>query len=363
MVDALTLSDKAGSKNAVILHQLLHGYADGHRLLGSSTQLPDDLTRLVLRMSDLSGSNVALGFEEYITGYPLPSLSAYAMAKTWYASEMPRPGCVWTHTIIIPEEAFVEIPDLSVVLSLFSRPTENSKELYNKCIHLDSNATSQAYQNDRPQSFSELERLLRCLYENSPDSILIPCGRSKEYEAMLLAVWSQQWLDLRIAFTFCTGSLSARSYAGHPFVVQCVPKALIHEVVSEVASLKRRHILFDAISLDAPAWTKLAVEDVLKPLGGELRKFLWSITDSSCDRSKYIPLLEIYAAITNALSIVQLVDLVARTFPEPNTGVRLKTSVFGLPQHRLYVSKDAEEDVLLALGMVGNFSAFDADAL
>jgi len=50
---------------------LLHGYAEGHRLLESSIEVPEDLTRLVLRLSDLSGSNISSGFEEYITGYPL----------------------------------------------------------------------------------------------------------------------------------------------------------------------------------------------------------------------------------------------------------------------------------------------------
>src|SRR5207249_9285845 len=83
---------------SVLLHQLLHGYADGHRLIEGSFKPQGDLTRLMLRMSDLSGSSMVSGFEEYLTGYPLISNDAYALAKTWYAPEMPRPGCVWTHT-------------------------------------------------------------------------------------------------------------------------------------------------------------------------------------------------------------------------------------------------------------------------
>ena len=63
------------------LHQLLHGYADGHRLLEGSFTLQDDLTRLMLRMSDLSGSSMVAGFEDYITGYPLSSINAYALQK------------------------------------------------------------------------------------------------------------------------------------------------------------------------------------------------------------------------------------------------------------------------------------------
>ena len=86
----------------IVIQQTLHGYAEGHRFLDGSIKLADDLARLVLRMSDLSGSKHCAGFEEYLTGYPLESVNMYALAKTWYAAEMPRPGCVWTHTLLIP---------------------------------------------------------------------------------------------------------------------------------------------------------------------------------------------------------------------------------------------------------------------
>src|SRR5882672_629479 len=91
---------------SIAIQQTLHGYSEGHRLLDGSIKFTDELARIVLRMSDLSGSNVVNGFEEYVTGYPLAALGFYALAKTWYAAEMPRPGCVWTHTLFIPTELF-----------------------------------------------------------------------------------------------------------------------------------------------------------------------------------------------------------------------------------------------------------------
>src|SRR6266478_6408008 len=100
MVDAVTPLEFDSGTEGILLHQALHGYADGHRLLESSIPIPDDLKRLMLRMSDLSGTSMASGFQDYLTGYPLQSLDAYALARTWYAPEMPRPGCVWTHTLI-----------------------------------------------------------------------------------------------------------------------------------------------------------------------------------------------------------------------------------------------------------------------
>src|SRR6266853_1393530 len=124
MANALT-SDVADLQiNAI--HQFLHGYSEGHRLLQGSLKLPNDLARLMLRMSDLSGTSVVNGFEQYITGYPLDSINAYALAMTWYAPEMPRPGCVWTHTLVLPSQAMATIPSLNSLTPLFKRPERSS---------------------------------------------------------------------------------------------------------------------------------------------------------------------------------------------------------------------------------------------
>jgi len=82
MAHAVTFPAHSSTETAC-LNQVLHGYAEGHRQLAGSISLPDELSRLALRMSDLSGSGVAKGFEDYITGYPLTSINAYALAKTW----------------------------------------------------------------------------------------------------------------------------------------------------------------------------------------------------------------------------------------------------------------------------------------
>src|SRR5579863_3201098 len=123
MANALTSG--ATNLQTTTIQQFLHGYSEGHRLLQGSLKLPNDLARLMLRMSDLSGSNVVSGFEQYITGYPLDSVSAYALAMTWYAPEMPRPGCVWTHTLAIPTPMLATISSLISLTNLFKRPTRD----------------------------------------------------------------------------------------------------------------------------------------------------------------------------------------------------------------------------------------------
>ncbi|MGJ7918413.1 hypothetical protein ACI48D_23455 [Massilia sp. LXY-6] len=80
------------------VHQALHGYSDGHRQLACSARVGPKDTRLMLVMSDVSGPGVAQSGLAYLTGYPLQESGFYALSKTWPAPEMPRPGCVWTHT-------------------------------------------------------------------------------------------------------------------------------------------------------------------------------------------------------------------------------------------------------------------------
>jgi len=74
------------------VHQILHGYAQGHQQLAQSVQvrLRDAKTMLVL--SDISGPGVRPGDEGYLTGYPLSDSKLYVIARTWAASRCPGRG-------------------------------------------------------------------------------------------------------------------------------------------------------------------------------------------------------------------------------------------------------------------------------
>jgi len=220
------------------LHQLLHGYAEGHRLLEGSFTLQDDLTRLMLRMSDLSGSNMVAGFEDYITGYPLASTNAYALAKTWYAPEMPRPGCVWTHTLVIPSEVLTQILSLRVLMALFKRPTEGAfRGQYSKDLELDTVLSQGMPAPASPfdETGREFPPLLWAYYGMGDRPVILAAKSSREFESLIFALWSQQWPSLRLAFTFCTGSLATRTLAGRPFDLQCAPTVMAREVLLEAS--------------------------------------------------------------------------------------------------------------------------------
>lgn len=105
-------------------NQALHGYADGHQLLASSFDFTGAVATKVLILSDVSGPAASIPDSGYLTAYPLAELGQYAVAATWSASEMPRPGCVWTHTIFIPFEDLAAINDCLGIKALFKRPDD-----------------------------------------------------------------------------------------------------------------------------------------------------------------------------------------------------------------------------------------------
>jgi GTPase-associated protein 1, N-terminal domain type 1 len=128
------MAHAVGRASTVKLQQALHGYADGHRQLALSTQLkPRDL-KTMLVLSDLSGPSAAIEPAGYLTGYPLGDSKMYAIARTWPAPEMSRPGCVWTHTILINFADIATLNDASTLLPLFRRPTGESMAAYGESV-------------------------------------------------------------------------------------------------------------------------------------------------------------------------------------------------------------------------------------
>lgn len=121
------------------IEQLLHGYQDGHgRLAGSIYNLsPKDSARVSM-MSDWSGYKDPAGKDHsYVTTYYLEDSGYYVIAKSWYAQEMERPGCVWTQSLLIPLTDMTPPFDIRKLQPLFERPKRGEYGAYNKPIEID----------------------------------------------------------------------------------------------------------------------------------------------------------------------------------------------------------------------------------
>ena len=202
----------------VEVHQAVHGYRDGHELIGASLRLSSGSRRTMLGLSDLSGDGTAHGFEEYLTGYPLEEEGLYVFARTWYAPEMPRPGCVWTHSLLLGAEDLESLVAPELLQSYFLRPERGRvSTTLPQFRHIEPDGLVPSAKLDG----AACEMVTRLFAEDVP--VLVFGAHRSQYEETCLRLWGQQWSRLRRLFAFCTGSLEPRSIEKRPFDLQVVP--------------------------------------------------------------------------------------------------------------------------------------------
>lgn len=150
-----------------IIEQTLHGYSNGHRLLSFSKKFSDNEIKKMTILSDLSGNEFVNGFEKYYTGYRLNS-DTIVLACTWYATEMKRPGCVWTHSLIFSENDLRKYGgEMGAVFSLFRKPKNNNDfSYYNKSLEIDSESK---FDFDK----QKLKYLIWCLWGNRSPLVVV----------------------------------------------------------------------------------------------------------------------------------------------------------------------------------------------
>jgi len=248
------------------LHQCLFGYDDGHRLLASSSRLPTDVNSTLLVMSDLAPNLTTMDVEGYWTGVPLTSAKYYALMRTWPALEMPRPGCVWTHALLVGFSDIGRFVDLRTLTGFIARPRATAHfDAYTLPLAVES-ALARAVNRHVHRSIGAAESLevLRALYGPESNPILmLPPG---PWDDMIFAVWSQQWPRLRRAFAFRTagaafegGSAEASSFNTRVFLG-----------LKDAGSAMR-----SSASSNPELWEEAAIRDLRSIQPTEFRRFLW----------------------------------------------------------------------------------------
>jgi hypothetical protein len=240
------------------LDQTLHGYENGHRLLASSLRLDPRDERALLTMSDLSGPSASENFLEYLTGYMLPSGSHYAVAKTWYANEMERPGCVWTHTFLISTPGIDKLYSLKSILGKFFRPRLRSGYRYTDKLQVQASEYQHSdYGIVEVQDEQPVLCAIEALYSSDEDPVSVVAGSGTEFEDLALRLWSQVWPSLRREFSFCTGSLAKRVLLGKPLALQFGPERAMKEIRTRSLGECDRASWVDAIVSDLEGETPL----------------------------------------------------------------------------------------------------------
>lgn len=297
-----------GEAGSTTFEQCLFGYDDGHALLASSVSLDPESLRKLLPLSDLAPGAVFDGLEGYWTGCPLPALKSYALLKTWPAPEMRRPGCVWTHVILLKGRLFDTLADLAPLQSLFRRPSlEEGFESYSVAQTGSLIALSRP-----PVSALAADDALLSLYEGSGAISGLP----GEHDALFFSLWSQQWPRLRRSFRFRTASVPSR-------LTSSATKFDLRVVHGSVHEPRRSASRF-------PAEIKDALIDDLKSQGSAIREHLWRFgRDVKRSKRGFLELARVYrpgTELTGSAGSTLLSD-VGHAFPDSDDAVTLKAAL------------------------------------
>ena len=262
--------------DSIVIQQCLHGYDRGHSLIESSSTLPKESTSLILRMSDASSIGYTENSPSYLTGYPLPEIGAYALARTWPAKNMPRPGCVWTHTLLIKFEYLALFNNLGVLNQIFKCPDSESFDFFNKIIKLNKSIQSTKCEKG---SVNSVSTILSELYLDNEPHVFLPYSPDSDFS--VLSVWSKQWPKLRRNFKFRT--YASKSSTLNDYFDLCFYEASAYEYEEKNFKVNELKII------------KVLVDDIFDFSNDGLKEFLWRYgADSKGLRDSYVPLFQIY---------------------------------------------------------------------
>jgi GTPase-associated protein 1, N-terminal domain type 1 len=333
-----------------IIHQALFGYADGHRLIETSTRLSSRDLYDLSAVSDLASGVQLQPDESYLTGAALQDSRDFALIRTWPAPEMPRPGCVWSHVLILTPEILASQRDLGALNVLFAHPRSRNKGGHYTGV-LDLSAGNS--KSDAPPNLVAF--VLSSYYSGRPFSGSLPFGPA--LDSAVLAVWSQQWPRLRASFSFRTArtiASSNRSSARFDFQPGAHSDALREPAVVGSA---------DGIDVD---WIEAAVADAISPEVTPLRRFLWRYgKDARPPRQRFQNLVKIHLA-TRTLAPDNLpltwAESIASLFPEAENAATLKRDMLGLePAPLALCPAVAHEDTLELLAVLVGEGAVISD--
>ncbi|MGN1157270.1 MAG: hypothetical protein ACI4TK_13935 [Agathobacter sp.] len=279
------------------IQQALWGYSGGHHLLASSVPLSNQSIKVLGPLTDLSGSEMVNSFDGYLTGCPLESGKYYALSKTWYANEMNRPGCVWTHTLLLD---YSSIPDLRAIdiESLFQRPNSNVsgwKDEYCNPIRTLSYGENELNIDIDLDVYATALKIFS-LMTHHLEPILIPATNVDTFNRALELLITTTGLDFFRDFSFCTGSFSNRTINRVQLDLQIVP--------GNLSKLISRTSQKDTIYVENSKNCSNLNEITINRIGSneefnEIKEFIFFCNSQYYKRNYWLMFEKIYKSILN----------------------------------------------------------------
>lgn len=286
------------------IHQILHGYNQGHNLIQGSIMLSssEDMDCMAT-LSDWSEYTNTQDEADYITIYPLKNSEYYVIAKTWYANEMKRPGCVWTHSLLISYQQLSQIVDFRVFIDIFVRPQNCDFEFYATPLLIDPTLESGNSLIANKLIIPSLPILYNELINQKPQVFGIE-NSSKFYQYFCLLLMNYLPYQVLCQLSFCTGSSGLRTLYSKPFSLQFVNTQ--YDFVKSIISYNESEL--EAV----PSWIKLATQDIASEKL-QLSRLLHTFADEIAD----------YQHLNGFFILIELINRNYETIEDKRNGIQL----------------------------------------
>lgn len=312
---------------SIAVEQVLHGYRRGHERLAGSIKLANADADLITRLSDLSGTlSASTLFEPYLTVYPLPSGSFYAIAQTWLDTQATRSGCVITHTLLVKPEAWRTALQPAGLVKLFLPPLDRSTyepyersllwyDVLNKAEGA-KNAVTGAHVNFTLNYFAEGKRPI--VWFGNPDPI-----------ATFWQLVTGLWPALRERFATCTFCLRPRTLDDRPFDLMFAP----FDMHARFLKLGADHVVDSANAAPispGDAWCRHWAERLFGGAADTVTtRDLWAGLDDDPTAIRRVYLVDSALRTDDAdpLAAVGAMDLVESVARSPDAAPNAKTEV------------------------------------
>lgn len=299
------------NENSIVIHQTLHGYSNGHHLLEKSILLSDDSKRKMDILSDLSGTDVTDGFDFYYSGYLLENEELVVLSKTWYAPEMSRPGCVWTHSLLIPIQAMAFCAaNIDVLLTKFRRPSINESQIkYSESLVISTHEGILQKYNDK-----KIQYLIWIMIGKTPPNYVV-AKDSEEFIKEFLFIWFTCYSELMYDYSFITGTSFIKSDNSNLISLQFCSK----QVRNKLSHLSSNITLMKSID-DVQKFPQWVINTHKILIDGEWSRFL-AFKELLCDGrlsevslTSFIKLYSCFYNEKNSIDIYVSLELIDKIF-------------------------------------------------
>lgn len=337
----------------MIVHQMLHGYSQGHNLLAASIIIPyEEDMDLVFTQSDWDEySSPYDNDSSYLTIYPLKKSGYIVVAKSWYANEMERPGCVWTQSLLVKIDEIEQEFNFEELLDVFRRPERDKYDMYTLPIQVKSE-DFRATPLVSSISAGNVGGLLKLLSQKTKGASYRVEMPSIEYQKLVLRLIQYLPTEMLRETSVCSGTLLQRRINGHPFSLQFTPQT------DKLLASSKIDVDDDIFRF----WSE-SVYDDLRSLFKLIRLFSKDIGDSTERLKAAISLicllLQTYQEGKD-VKMETILDVILSAFPEKEDGMTVKQNFLRQSVTKLFCT---ESHFIYLLCTIQMEDAFDYDSI